>query len=186
MTQVDGPSYSKDVLGQLEYRGVLFYCSFVNIVRASDELLIVQTVLHMTEALLCVTMTPVTTDAEKLHLLNNLIPSQASGMTFIISRQHGPTGSAAVLQVLSCFPIITDIIHPPAHTLKPAGSVFTSSWFQLGGAAGVFVCLHVETKHSKTGVINKPCLPCQPKAEGHDFEMVRKKQLSLAVLGVLG
>lgn len=89
-------------------------------------------------ALLCLHNAPSRSDAEKLHLLNDLIPSHACGMTFIINTLRGPTGSAAVFWVLSCL-VTVNIIHP---RLKPA-DVFISYRFQLGVAAGAFVCLCV-------------------------------------------
>ena len=68
----------------------------VNALSVSDEQLIIQTVLHPDWGCVCVccvyTMHPVIMDAEKLHLLNNLISSHALGMTFIINRQNRRTG----------------------------------------------------------------------------------------------
>lgn len=88
---------------------------------------------------------------EKLHLLRGLIPSHAFGMTFAINARCRQTGYTAVFWSVSG-PGDNRHNSSPAET---STSVFISCRFQLGVAAGAFVC---KAKQGRSNLVMSPLL----------------------------
>lgn len=117
----------------------------------------------------------VITDAEKLHPPYNLIPSHASGMTFIIN-------APARTNRLNCSFLGPELLHDNRHNsleLKPAHPCSPRVAFQLGVALQVSLCVRPSVAllwHS----LSYHCCQQQtrvchvnPQVEGHHLEIAQ-------------